>query len=1062
MAPGRPMKGNAKRARSIARHLKRPRNEDVPDVYQGLLEEASMSSTSQASLESDRPLKKRRFTKKKASNFATPTLLKSQQLDDLMSPATHIKDNSDLHVDGRRLQTVLDDYSDSNDSDMEWEDVDLHPQAQSDEGAQNEEPNVVDISIVLGAEQNALERRRPKRKGITAAERSLRLDIHKMHVSCLIYHAYLRNSWCNDCEAQAVLKALIPPKIVTLLLPDPEWPQMRMSQSFREGLNTLKIFWNSTFRINAQGMYRPRWYTSGQDTQPVISSQSGDPPMDRGLFRDAALRLNGSQDIGAQLLCTLLRAIGVEARLVCSLQCLPITAGLPQTAASSPLNGKETVYLDTATDIKRPSQEDQELQPTPNKSLSTSTPIKRISRIGRPTQAATTIDKGKAPKITAIPKSKPLVKPHYPVFWVEAFDAAHQRWISVDPLATFTLDKPMRLEPPLQSHSNVMTYVIAYEEDGTARDVTRRYAKAYNAKTRKTRVENTDGGIDWLRQVMKPFKRSKPLDRDQLEDAALARQEAAEGLPKNIQDFKDHPVYVLERHLRRNEVLYPKNEVGKVNVGSALSKKIESVFRRTNVHVVRSADKWYRLGREVIPGEQPLKHALPRPKGGMARDENDSDDNPISEIGLYAAYQTKLYVPPPVVRGRIPKNTFGNLDIYTPTMVPPGGIHILHADASKAARIVGVDYADAVTGFSFHGRVGTAVIQGCVIAAEYREAVETVIDGLAYAQEKVEMSKRVSHALYLWRRFHLGLKIVERVKAYASDEEHVDVQAQIDVTELQQAAHDATEARYVEAYEGGGFFPGEAGDEEMALPTSHRASSRLIDNHEDNIEEEAANDNVLNDEDEDIGGGFLPDEIQHDSGGFFPDVNVTYDGGSILKESESGPARMHLTSRMEEPVRSHEHSTNDSLRSHTQYTDPKPSKPDEHAADASVTSTLPLQDNSALQPEKTGNPMADQVLTDQTQTGKDTLMSGALDISYLHFGPNVTLCRENNTEELGPERSDLHSPEAKEYEDSGSTTFPRSNPKEEHMPVSSPPDSDQGSLLSHDPEDEDAEPEWLY
>lgn len=75
-------------------------------------------------------------------------------------------------------------------------------------------------------------------------------------------------------------------------------------------------------------------------------------------------------------------------------------------------------------------------------------------------------------------------------------------------------------------------------------------------------------------------------------------------MPRNVQDFKDHPRYALERHLRRNEVIYPKDEIGKVATGkvassSPASKSLEPVHRRRNVHTVRSADGWYRLGRDV-------------------------------------------------------------------------------------------------------------------------------------------------------------------------------------------------------------------------------------------------------------------------------------------------------------------------------------------------------------------------------------------------------------------------------------------------------------------------------
>lgn len=75
----------------------------------------------------------------------------------------------------------------------------------------------------------------------------------------------------------------------------------------------------------------------------------------------------------------------------------------------------------------------------------------------------------------------------------------------------------------------------------------------------------------------------------------------SEGLPKNIEDFKGHPVYVLGRHLRRDEAIYPLHEVGKVRQASRLGMagKVESVYRRRDVHIVKSADKWFRLGRHV-------------------------------------------------------------------------------------------------------------------------------------------------------------------------------------------------------------------------------------------------------------------------------------------------------------------------------------------------------------------------------------------------------------------------------------------------------------------------------
>jgi xeroderma pigmentosum group C-complementing protein len=184
-----------------------------------------------------------------------------------------------------------------------------------------------------------------------------------------------------------------------------------------------------------------------------------------------------------------------------------------------------------------------------------------------------------------------------------------------------------------------------------------------------------------------------------------------------------------------------------------------------------------------------------KPKKGrqLSIDLDVGHDDQMEEVGagLYAKFQTRLYVPPPVVNGRVPRNIYGNLDLYVPSMCPPGGSHVRHKLASKAARIVGVDYAEAVTGFSFKGRHGTAVVQGVVVAREYAEAVQEVIDGMIYAQEQAANDARTRESLRLWRRFFLGLRIAQRVNAMEIDGEKgpaMDVQTEIEREDKQEGS----------------------------------------------------------------------------------------------------------------------------------------------------------------------------------------------------------------------------------------------------------------------------------
>lgn len=97
------------------------------------------------------------------------------------------------------------------------------------------------------------------------------------------------------------------------------------------------------------------------------------------------------------------------------------------------------------------------------------------------------------------------------MYWVEAFDAAAQKWIPVDPLTTKTVGKPSKFEPTGVDPENSMTYVVAFEDDGTVKDVTKRYIKAFNAKTRKMRVESTPGGDVWWKKTMNSYHRDQVL-----------------------------------------------------------------------------------------------------------------------------------------------------------------------------------------------------------------------------------------------------------------------------------------------------------------------------------------------------------------------------------------------------------------------------------------------------------------------------------------------------------------------------------------------------------------------
>lgn len=379
-----------------------------------------------------------------------------------------------------------------------------------------------------------------------------------------------------------------------------------------------------------------------------------------------------------------------------------------------------------------------------------------------------------------------------------------QKWIPVDPLVLKLIEKPSKFEPPASDVQNNMSYVIAIDEDNFIKDVTRRYVNAYNARTRRYRVEATRDGRQWWERIEEMYRDPLPQDRNQVEDSELGAKEAREPMPRSIVEFKNHPYYALERHLHRNQALHPKRQVGTVSAGT--NKQLEPVFRRNDVHTVRSADAWFRLGKQVRFGEEPLKLIEFRKSEKPGQQDEGDNTETLGEVAgnaLYAVYQTQEYIPSPIINGIVPKNVYGNIDIYTTSMIPAGGVWIDHPFAVGAAKLLATDWADTVTGFEFRGRTGTAVIKGIVVAGEYHEAIIQTIKSFQYAIEEEELSKRTTQVLSTWKRFLIGLRIRERIKSYHVEGEDLEAAAQAEDNQDSESSYNPDEI-------GGGFLPSEA------------------------------------------------------------------------------------------------------------------------------------------------------------------------------------------------------------------------------------------------------------
>ncbi|KAF5670573.1 xeroderma pigmentosum group c complementing factor [Fusarium heterosporum] len=794
------------------------------EIYLDMLAEAGVNPQELSSPE--RPLKRRRAgPSKPISDKGSPSKPVTKQSKPPPPPqpqAPEEEEDDDEDVEFQdvllpqpTMQTMeLESDDEDEDDDVMFEDVDFTASLQ-DLGAKAEEPKALELNLTAhqtstSQGKKAAERRKP----ITREERKVRTDIHKAHLLCLLSHAARRNHWCNDGKVQDYLQPHLTDKTVNYLTPGAHLPQFGQTESLKTGLKQAEDVWKTKYEITERGLRRALWAEDPEQLQEYEPPEDMESCLDREDFREAAKKLQGSRDVGAQLYCALLRGAGVRARLVCSLQPLACTSGAPSMPKPKQKPKKGLTKAEKNEKVLATLAKYQEMASAGYGSPTGASSARR--RLGHPNATAYNF----TPTISP-PKPQPVFETRkrikeslYPVYWVEVLDVGHQKWQPVDAVVTHTFWKPKALEPPITDKENFLSYVIAFEADGTAKDVTRRYAKAYTAKTRRSRVETvSEGGDAWWRRVMKLYGRRRRTDLDQIEDNELVGIEAREPMPRNVQDFKDHPVFALERHLRRNEVLVPgATPSGTVAAGSR--GPLEKIYRRRDVRVARSADKWYRLGREVKPLEIPVKW-LPKkikPKNPLD-DDYDQDVQDDAGTPVYTEDQTELYEPSPVRNGIVPKNKFGNIDVYVPSMVPKGGIHIIHEHAARAAFLAGVDYAPALTGFSFKGRHGTAVLNGIVIAKENEEGVRTIIESLGGLEQELEDERRRHRAFKAWRKFLMALRIREQIWSGVDPDERKAAddkaakEAQID-QEIEDASSDVTEEFDMDVDDdmGGGFM----------------------------------------------------------------------------------------------------------------------------------------------------------------------------------------------------------------------------------------------------------------
>ncbi|XP_017650299.1 DNA repair protein complementing XP-C cells isoform X2 [Nannospalax galili] len=332
--------------------------------------------------------------------------------------------------------------------------------------------------------------------------------------------------------------------------------------------------------------------------------------------------------------------------------------------------------------------------------------------------------------------------------WLEVFCEPQAKWVCVD-CVHGVVDQPLAC---YKYATKPMTYVVGIDSNGWVRDVTQRYDPAWMTATRKCRVD-----ADWWAKTLRLYQ-SPFTEREKKEDLEFQAKHLDQPLPTAIGTYKNHPLYALKRHLLKFEAIYPETAA---ILGYCRG---EPVYSRDCVHTLHSRDTWLKQARVVRLGEVPYKMV----KGFSNRARKARLAEPqlqdYNDLGLFGHWQTEEYQPPVAVDGKVPRNEFGNVYLFQPSMMPVGCVQMNLPNLHRVARKLGIDCVQAITGFDFHGGYCHPVTEGYIVCEEFKDVLLAAWENEQALIEKKEKEKREKRALGNWKLLVKGLLIKERLK----------------------------------------------------------------------------------------------------------------------------------------------------------------------------------------------------------------------------------------------------------------------------------------------------------
>lgn len=631
-------------------------------------------------------------------------------------------------IDDSSLEEALwqpHDY-DSESTDSEIEDVELA-----------QEPGSFLIRIQDGQKE---EERKQQRK----LKRKKRLAIHNMGLLAYLTMAKKRNEMLRSKKILKTLKQLLPPsfmskhvKVFKKLLQNPDndadkhliyilkylikWFRL----NYRTDCNGLRVLGYLPDNVNPEDYYP-------HPPQKQIGSVSD--------FCRVIKRFKHNRDTGSQIFTGLLRSLGFDARLVFSLPLLPASnsCSLEQPKMNVQLlstnKDNDLLYPYFWTELINPLNPQEVIVLEPTCFLEEEKQLVRVRRVGR--EFNKDID------------------------FVDFFNPKTRDLLNV--------------MPSLQ-------YVVAFDSKGLTMDVSPRYM--YDVAFRyfgKLDLRTDSGRSALLFQSVLRSMNTGILysDLDNLELNFLRSVAFANlTIPQTLAGVRRNPNIVTKESLRYNEALKKSSHsITKIKLSDGSKHR---VYLGNQILYGRSEQQWKFLGRSILPEqiETPIRiHNSLQMLRTKRRKLMTLNGKLACETRLYNFEQTCPFIKQEVSNGKIPRNQYGNIEIFSPIMIPTGCTWITWSYIELILRLYSkrkiptkiqseIEYVPVVIGFDFRTKPGYAVPikRGVLVLNSQMYSIHHIWLSGKMQVDRQHLRLKKIRSLSVWNTLLHKLRIVQRL-----------------------------------------------------------------------------------------------------------------------------------------------------------------------------------------------------------------------------------------------------------------------------------------------------------